>query len=681
MNIRNQKGVNMITLSIAVIILIMITSVLVYNAKDGAKIKTLSNLYNDIEQLNNKVSTYYIKNEEIPKGPKYVNPDFLSSVPSNQINPNNGSDFYVIDLRALEGITLNYGRDYSEILPTDTTVLALEDIYVINEGSHTIYYVKGIEVQGTRYYTKIENWTNIDLSVIPIYTAQQLSWVGDGTQHAVNGVNYTFALNGIYSLQNNIDLSSVCSETLGVSWTPIGATSQFAGTFYGNKHEVKNLYISNSTSGAQVGLFKALSNCTIKDVGVSGSIYTSVQAECGGIAGFVASGKTANIINCYSKTNITSAVGSYSSGGIVGDNSGTANITNCYNEGKITGGNNNGGITGYTNGTLNLQNCYNIGEIVNNLGANAGGLLGRDNAASNNTTINKCYNDGKVTGKTYVGGLFGNNTGISNITNSYNDNEVSSTNAGGTGGIIGIAAANSTPRVTNCYNSGYVKTAGYYLGGIIGRIVSTSGMIEECYNTGKIECNQTSGTSSYVGGIAGQNAGTVTKSYNKGPITSTKNCTGGIAGTNPGGLISLCYNNGTVDSEGSSGTGGIAGYHSAENSRIINCFNIKQVTGKGSVGGIIGNHQNGEIANCYNLGKVQGTSNYKSVVGSKGTNGSVTNCYYLSTLSTTDSNATAETEANMKLQAFVTTLNASQTDTPWKLDTGINNGFPIFTWM
>ncbi|MBR3163370.1 MAG: hypothetical protein IKF17_04665 [Clostridia bacterium] len=236
MNLRNQKGINMITLSIAVIILVVITSVLVYNAKDGVKVKNLNNLYNDIEQLNNKVSSYYIEHGDIPKLAKYENLGFLNTAESNQVNPNNGSDFYVINLRALEGVSLNYGRDFENISSSETTVVALNDLYIINEVSHTIYYPRGIQVEGTTYYTEPDTWENVDLSVIPIYTAEQLTWVGDGQSHTVNGISYTFSLDGTYSLKNDIDLSSVCHKVDGtvandISWTPIGQSGRFTGVF------------------------------------------------------------------------------------------------------------------------------------------------------------------------------------------------------------------------------------------------------------------------------------------------------------------------------------------------------------------------------------------------------------------------------------------------------------------
>ena len=558
MNLRDQKGINLITLSIAIIILIIITSVLVYNSKDGTKIKTLSNLYNDIESLDKKVSSYYVEHGDLPKLGEYTNTTFISGLDAKQNNPNNAGKYYVIDLKALEGVSLNYGRDFSSVSPTDDRIVALDDIYIINEVSHTIYYPKGIDVQNVKYHTKPENWTDISLSIIPIYTAEQLSWVGDGQTHAVNGINYTFALSGTYMLKNDIDLSSVCSEASGVSWQPIGraSNSPFTGAFYGNGYEIQNIYLIKETgTPIGLGLFGYLGECTIKDLGLTGSMTTEVSSIIGGIAGVLITNKDCNIVNCYNKASISSEANSNSAGGIIGNVNGTLNAINCYNEGIVSGSNNTGGIAGYTNGTLNLQNCYNTGNITNNLGDYAGGLIGRDNAETNSTTIANSYNNGKVSGRMYNGGgLIGRNVGALNITNSYNDGEVNNarTENTGTGGILGCQnSTNNTATITNCQNHSKI-TADVYVGGIVGR--KQNGTIENCENTGIIEETAVNSTHGNSGGIVGYNIrGIISKCKNTGEVNAKSNCIGGVCGNNHGGTVKESFNDATVTTEGASG--------------------------------------------------------------------------------------------------------------------------------
>lgn len=174
MKLRNQNGINMITLSIAITIMIIITSVLVYNTRDGIKVNDLRDLYNDIELLNDKVSAYYLEHNDIPKAKKYENLDFLTLANNKQINPNNGDDYYIIDLKQLEGVTLNFGKEYDDVLAGED-VNSLVDLYIVNEESHTIYYPRGIDIQGLKYYTEPQEWQEISLLNVPQTLSSQVS--------------------------------------------------------------------------------------------------------------------------------------------------------------------------------------------------------------------------------------------------------------------------------------------------------------------------------------------------------------------------------------------------------------------------------------------------------------------------------------------------------------------------
>lgn len=166
MNFRKQSGINLITLSIAIVIMVIITSVLVYNTRDGARVRELNEMYNDIELLNYKISEYYLDHNALPYGPKYENLDFLNLADNNQINPNNGEDFYVIDLKLMDGITLNYGEDYDQVR-IGGNIDSLVDLYIINEESHTIYYPRGVDIQGLKYYTEPDEWDEISVVNVP----------------------------------------------------------------------------------------------------------------------------------------------------------------------------------------------------------------------------------------------------------------------------------------------------------------------------------------------------------------------------------------------------------------------------------------------------------------------------------------------------------------------------------
>ena len=143
-----------------------------------------------------------------------------------------------------------------------------------------------------------------------------------------------------------------------------------------------------------------------------------------------------------------------------------------------------------------------------------------------------------------------------------------------------------------------------------------------------------------VGGIAGQNYGTVENCSVNGTVTGKGfTDTGGIAGSNYG-TISGCSAEGTVT--GSVNVGGISGLcvpnydtgtDSLIGSTIEGCHSTAAVSGISSVGGVVGNLGNGcSLMACYSTGNVTATitGGYAHVGGVVGINGqgTVTACYH-----------------------------------------------------
>lgn len=167
--IKKEKGITMVALVITIVILLILTNMLIYNAQDNIYIKKLTNLYNDISMLREKVSAYYNEYGKIPAEIKYTNTSGLSSVLSTN---DKEDEFYIIDLEAMQGITLNYGKDYEKVKSDKGNADSYTDIYIINENSHNIFYVKGISIKENdttkTYYTDyIEpDQTAIDLRYV-----------------------------------------------------------------------------------------------------------------------------------------------------------------------------------------------------------------------------------------------------------------------------------------------------------------------------------------------------------------------------------------------------------------------------------------------------------------------------------------------------------------------------------
>ena len=159
-----ERGVSLISLAAVIIILGIITSMLLYNAKDAGSVQKLTDMYTDIDNLNSKMSSYYSEYGKIPALPKnIINVENVSPI-SNWLNDSENEDypigandtgnFLVIDLSALENLTLNYGKGYESIdTNSENNQLSDKDIYIINENSHNIFYLQGITVEGKTYYT------------------------------------------------------------------------------------------------------------------------------------------------------------------------------------------------------------------------------------------------------------------------------------------------------------------------------------------------------------------------------------------------------------------------------------------------------------------------------------------------------------------------------------------------
>ena len=107
----------------------------------------------------------------------------------------------------------------------------------------------------------------------------------------------------------------------------------------------------------------------------------------------------------------------------------------------------------------------------------------------------------------------------------------------------------------------------------------------------------------HVGGVCGNNAGTITNCYNAGNLTAIESgaTIGGICGYNNGGTVTNCYNTGTVTATGTVAfVGGVCG---CSTELILNCYNIGTVTAASSdadISGICG-YNFGPIKNCYYL--------------------------------------------------------------------------------
>lgn len=352
------------------------------------------------------------------------------------------------------------------------------------------------------------------------------------------------------------------------------------------------------------------------------------SSSVGGLFGSVASAhdKGMAIDSCYHKNGNVFATSNYV-GGLIGRtfNRYLSLKDVSHSDGYVEGMRYVGGLIGYH---------YAYSSSVKNAIANAhvkgsdytGGLIGYSAAE-----IDDSYHIGNVYGGNYVGGVAG--LSIYTMNNSFNKGHITGSNI--VGGLVGQASD-----VNNSFSEGSVhgKTS---IGGLVG---VSKGTLSESYSKGNIK-----GTEDYVGGLIGKilyssgdgiTRNTILKSYFVGEVVG-KNYVGGLVGfdttyvysKNVTNIISKSFSAGPVT--GKSFVGGLLGgntYHSEKggrvNSEIDSAYHYEgEVLGDGeNIGGIAG-YTFGKISNSYVVSSVKGMNNVGGIAGSVGAD--VSNSFFI----------------------------------------------------
>ena len=385
------------------------------------------------------------------------------------------------------------------------------------------------------------------------------------------------------------------------------------------------------------------------------------------------------ITNATNRARVDAAQASYV-GGIVGRNTsedgkvGQLLGMGNSNEGFVIGNNYVGGVIGknevaITGTAKDSVGIVNSGTVIA-LAGGAGGIIG-ENSADITHVIMK--NEGEVHGNASIegsteengtGGIIGVNgykadgTGA-NISNSSLMNRVNGNVSGvaNVGGIIGInhgiitggRDANNNYYKYQIYNNGMIQAgsydatngtitafAGENIGGLLG---NNSGTLTAGYNTGVVDAGQ----SRNVGGIAGTNSGTLDQVFNS-VVTVTKIETGE---TDADGrkLYKYTYTDGGAIS-GASNVGGIVGSNAGT---LSNAYSTTAVAGASNVANIVGSNA-GDVSNVYGY-EVNSNTNVND--------GTVTNSYIIKEDGTLAENG----KDAKKLDSYA----FDKKDTTWKL--------------
>ena len=281
-------------------------------------------------------------------------------------------------------------------------------------------------------------------------------------------------------------------------------------------------------------------------------------------------------------------------------------------------------ITGATTNDNGLFGVIGSGGTVKNLGVSgnisAAGADGSSIAARigllagwcNGGTVQNCYSTGSVTTATNV--------------------------AGGLLGSLG-----STGKVSKCYSNAAVTATGSAssnIAGFIGNTTATTPTIDQCYCTGNVTNNNTTGSNNTAGFI-GLLTGSISNCYATGNVSSTS---GGRAGGFVGGT-------GTLDT-----------------TSFSNCYSTGSITCP-TVGGFVGYYNKGSFTNCFFDSTTFGSTNACGTYVTSAPTG-----------------ITAKTTTELKTQSTFTNWDfvgetTNGTNDYWGIDATKNNGYPYMAWQ
>lgn len=498
-------------------------------------------------------------------------------------------------------------------------LVGMQDHATTNQGRNTGAITGCTNVGGMVGYNKADSYLK-NLENSPQATITGITNVG-----GIAGVN-----EGEISADNQLNLVN-SGKIYG--WKNVGGIAGKNSGKIDNVNSNINLYVIDETTR------NALKGTA--GIDANAQFFGGVTGENVGI-----------ITNATNRARVDAERASYV-GGIVGKNTSDGDKVGQLlgmgnsNEGLVIGKNYVGGVIGKNEVDITGTAEQSVG-IVNSgtviaLAGGAGGIIG-ENSADITHVIMK--NEGEVHGNASIegsmeengtGGIIGVNgykadgTGA-NISNSSLMNRVNGNVSGvaNVGGIIGInhgiitggRDANNNYYKYQIYNNGTIQagsydakngtitaSAGENIGGLLG---NNSGTLTAGYNTGVVDAGQ----SSNVGGIAGTNSGTLDQVFNS-VVTVTKTETG-ATDANGRKLYNYTYTDGGAIS-GARNVGGIVGSNTGT---LSNAYSTTKVAGNSNVANIVGSNA-GDVSNVYGYAANRNT-NVTNVNG-----GTVRNSYII----------------------------------------------------
>ncbi|WP_165871997.1 GLUG motif-containing protein [Natrarchaeobius halalkaliphilus] len=335
---------------------------------------------------------------------------------------------------------------------------------------------------------------------------EEITYLEGGDAYAVSTLSELQCINehGLdedYVLTDDIEASDTEDWNDGDGFEPIGDNDDaFEGSFDGDGFTILDLYI-NQSGGSDVGLFGVMNeDATIEDVHLEDATVSG-EENVGGLVGRTTGGSVTDVsatVTVESDENSGRLIG-----GLIGSNN--AEIESVSAEGTVTveEGETVGGLVGYSTelggGSGDIIDSRANVTVAAGGSENVGGLLG---FADQGGGITDSSAAGTVEGEENIGGLVGS-------TESDVDGSFASGTVNGDKKVGGLVGWNHNGIVRNATASSPVE-GDENVGGLVGLNQENAGggLIAESFTTGTVK-----GEEPTIGGLVGDNAGSVERSY------------------------------------------------------------------------------------------------------------------------------------------------------------------------
>ena len=258
---KSENGITLIALAVTVIVMIIISVGLSATMTTNIEMKNYNKFKEDIITLSEATKLYYLNNGTLPVAMDKV----LTSidVPSKDKNPNDNDKYYYIDMRLIPDAETYFGEGNKDGTFTSTD----NDLYVVNERSLTVYYLKGAVLNGERHYTSVDDYSDggfasdyYSKTDLPIIAAVSMKSDGEDSTRANLGDTVTLKFISNYTLTQNPtvvidgqDVTSSCTWNGNICTATYKVTSLSDSSGNSKDGKIVEFSISNYSADNRIG--------------------------------------------------------------------------------------------------------------------------------------------------------------------------------------------------------------------------------------------------------------------------------------------------------------------------------------------------------------------------------------------------------------------------------------------